>query len=269
MVKEHGLTKADASILRQAIRKKGGRGMLLSSTLIGLVAIAAAYGYTLAFPPKPDRAALADAAWSGTWSVTSLRRPAGVLVAELVRALWGRHELTGELAAGASPDSTDSSPLVSFPASTSLAFFACFFGAESGSAGRGQRRPAICGAASQGSVKYVRLLLDAGAAVDKRTADGWTALGMAVFEGKLEVAQLLLERGAAVDAPALDGRTPLAAAAQKADLQVILPPLAPLPLAPAPRSLARADLPLEGCGRRVSGEGRGRWWSGCWSTGPR
>ena len=56
-------------------------------------------------------------------------------------------------------------------------------------------------AAAAGKLSRVRKLLDEGAAVDDRAADGFTALHLAAFFGRLDVARLLLERGADPNAP--------------------------------------------------------------------
>ena len=55
----------------------------------------------------------------------------------------------------------------------------------------------------------VPLLLQKGAAVNWRRADGWTPLMSACSGGHLPVAQLLLDAGASVDLAAEDGFTAL------------------------------------------------------------
>jgi hypothetical protein len=64
--------------------------------------------------------------------------------------------------------------------------------------------PALIRAAGRGDVATVRKLLEAGADVNVRGADGGTALMAAAAHGQMESARLLLARGA--DASARDGR---------------------------------------------------------------
>ncbi|BDA40453.1 Acyl-CoA-binding domain-containing protein 6 [Coccomyxa sp. Obi] len=63
--------------------------------------------------------------------------------------------------------------------------------------------------ASEGDTSAVAFLLDNGADIDSRDAEGCTALHWAADRGSLEVTQLLLQRGAAVNAQDSDGQTPL------------------------------------------------------------
>ena len=51
----------------------------------------------------------------------------------------------------------------------------------------------------KGHVDAARVLLDAGAAVDKRREGDWSPFGIACALGHVDVATLLVERGAAVD----------------------------------------------------------------------
>jgi hypothetical protein len=67
----------------------------------------------------------------------------------------------------------------------------------------------------------VRLLLDAQAAVDAATADGWTALHMAAFMGHTAVVQLLLSAHAAVEARTETDGTALHFVAQLGNAAVV------------------------------------------------
>jgi ankyrin repeat protein len=58
----------------------------------------------------------------------------------------------------------------------------------------------------------VRVLIEAGAAVDHADADGWTALHLAADEGHVEAIVVLVQAGAEVNRATDDGLTPLAAA---------------------------------------------------------
>ena len=64
-------------------------------------------------------------------------------------------------------------------------------------------------AAFAGNLEEVRRLLDEGAAVDVRDAEGRTALMWASFNGHTEVDALLLEKGAAINTREANGRTAL------------------------------------------------------------
>lgn len=58
-------------------------------------------------------------------------------------------------------------------------------------------------AAAKGSIIMVRTLLKHGAEIDRRMADGSTALDLAILGGRTQVAELLLAQGAQLDASAL------------------------------------------------------------------
>lgn len=58
----------------------------------------------------------------------------------------------------------------------------------------------LCAAASAGSISAARLLLDAGAQIDKRDDDGYTPLLRAAVEGAAEMVSFLLEKGADINA---------------------------------------------------------------------
>ncbi|MEU8826970.1 ankyrin repeat domain-containing protein [Streptomyces sp. NPDC048636] len=65
----------------------------------------------------------------------------------------------------------------------------------------------LIGAAGRGAADTVRLLLDAGAEVNARSASGWTALMRACDAGHLDCARVLLDAGAAVGARNDEGYT--------------------------------------------------------------
>jgi hypothetical protein len=75
-------------------------------------------------------------------------------------------------------------------------------------------------AASRGELEKVRAMLDHGAVV-KGNNKLLTALHWAVTMGHRDVAELLIERGAAVEARAADGHTPLHMAAREGDAQMV------------------------------------------------
>jgi ankyrin repeat protein len=82
-------------------------------------------------------------------------------------------------------------------------------------------------AAMRGRARSVRVLLEAGVALEARTSDGLTALALAAHANQPAVVEILLRAGAAVDAGYLEGVqwwTPLhlAAAAGNADVVRIL-----------------------------------------------
>ena len=75
-------------------------------------------------------------------------------------------------------------------------------------------------AASRGELEKVRAMLDHGAVV-KGNNKLLTALHWAVTMGHGDVAELLIERGADVEARAADGHTPLHMAAREGDAQMV------------------------------------------------
>ena len=75
-------------------------------------------------------------------------------------------------------------------------------------------------AASRGEIEKVRAMLDHGAVI-KGNNKLLTALHWAVTMGHRDVAELLIERGAAVEARAADGHTPLHMAAREGDAQMV------------------------------------------------
>ncbi|KAL8191465.1 UNVERIFIED_CONTAM: hypothetical protein K2H54_073828 [Gekko kuhli] len=68
----------------------------------------------------------------------------------------------------------------------------------------------------------VRLLLENGASVNQRDANGRTLLASAAHSGNHEVAGLLLARGAQVEVPDRHGQTPLTLAARQGHTKVLL-----------------------------------------------
>lgn len=91
---------------------------------------------------------------------------------------------------------------------------------------RGERDPvpgaktALLYATREGHVEVTRLLLDAGAALEKADANDVTPLLMALINGQLAVGDLLLERGANVNASDWYGQTPLFAAVDWRNLEI-------------------------------------------------
>ena len=76
-------------------------------------------------------------------------------------------------------------------------------------------------AAKNGQTERVKDLLDAGADVDTKTADGFTALKWAVVRGYTGIVQVLLDAGADVDVRDNHGQTPLMLAAQEDHIEVV------------------------------------------------
>ena len=94
---------------------------------------------------------------------------------------------------------------------------------------RGERDPIpgaktpLLYAARNGHLEVVKLLLDAGATIEKADADGVTPLLMAVLNGQIPVANFLLERGANVRASDWYGQTALFAAVDLRNLDIAGP----------------------------------------------
>ncbi|XP_046983414.1 BRCA1-associated RING domain protein 1-like [Schistocerca americana] len=87
-------------------------------------------------------------------------------------------------------------------------------GADVGARGGQWGWTALHWAASRGDVEVVRLLLEAGAAVDARDKDGWTPLHCAAAYRQAEVVAALLDAGADRGATGSGGETPLDLATQ-------------------------------------------------------
>ena len=81
-------------------------------------------------------------------------------------------------------------------------------------------RSALLQGVMRGDVELVRLLLDAGADPDLKSA-GFTPLGQAALRGHARIAELLLKAGANPDIKSNDGNTPLIAAASMNRVAVI------------------------------------------------
>jgi len=81
-------------------------------------------------------------------------------------------------------------------------------------------RSALLQGVMRGDVELVRLLLDAGADPDLKSA-GFTPLGQAALRGHARIAELLLKAGANPDIKSNDGNTPLIAAASMNRVTVI------------------------------------------------
>jgi len=64
-------------------------------------------------------------------------------------------------------------------------------------------------AAREGQVESARLLLDAGADINARAADGKDGLGLAIYNGNFAIASYLVDKGADVNQPDARGFTPL------------------------------------------------------------
>lgn len=67
----------------------------------------------------------------------------------------------------------------------------------------------------------MKALLDAGADIDARCANGRRALGLCAFHGNAATAQVLLDRGADIESRANDGETALQLAVEKGHSQVV------------------------------------------------
>lgn len=76
-------------------------------------------------------------------------------------------------------------------------------------------------AAFTGNLDMVRALLEQGANVDEKEADGWTPLHLAAKYGYKQVVTTLLEKGANVDEKEDDGLVPLHLAAEKGHEDIV------------------------------------------------
>ena len=75
-------------------------------------------------------------------------------------------------------------------------------------------------AAKKGDTVSIKTLLDAGADVNAKNGNGFTALMWAAGRGHTEIAQALLDAGADVNAKGNDGQTALMAATQAGHPQI-------------------------------------------------
>ncbi|MEO8308902.1 MAG: ankyrin repeat domain-containing protein [Pseudomonadota bacterium] len=91
---------------------------------------------------------------------------------------------------------------------------------------RGERDPIpgaktpLLYAVREGHIEVVRLLVEAGAGIEKADADGVTPLLMSILNGQIPVALYLLEHGASVRASDWYGQTPLFAAVDLRNMDV-------------------------------------------------
>jgi len=81
--------------------------------------------------------------------------------------------------------------------------------------------PALVGSAIRGDANSVKTLLDKGADVNVRDADGNTALDWAAGEGQLEIVKILLDKGADVNVKGMLGFTPLMAATTHGHTEIV------------------------------------------------
>jgi hypothetical protein len=72
-----------------------------------------------------------------------------------------------------------------------------------------------------GKIKNVRILLDAGADVNAKSGDGWTALIQASMRGHTEIVAMLLKKGADVNAKNIHGNTALQLASNKGHTDIV------------------------------------------------
>jgi ankyrin repeat protein len=72
-----------------------------------------------------------------------------------------------------------------------------------------------------GAPETLRIFLNAGVEVDKRSGSGWTALQYAVFKRRLEKASMLLQSGADPNLMTLDGNSPIYLAIVRDDLPMV------------------------------------------------
>jgi ankyrin repeat protein len=82
--------------------------------------------------------------------------------------------------------------------------------------------PVLIYAISMGFSEIAKMLIQAGAKVDKKGCEGVTALMSAAIEGNVEIVYLLLGVGAKVNTKDKDGYTALIAASQWGHLEVVL-----------------------------------------------
>ena len=64
-------------------------------------------------------------------------------------------------------------------------------------------------ASQNGHVEIARMLVDAGALIDKTTKKGRTPLSIASQNGYLEIVKILIDAGALINKTTKNGRTPL------------------------------------------------------------
>lgn len=86
----------------------------------------------------------------------------------------------------------------------------------------GEQSAALFAAIEQGDVDRVPELIDRGADVNARRADGWTPLMAAANKGQPDVVRELLATGADPNARTLEGWTPLLAGIDGGNEEVVL-----------------------------------------------
>jgi uncharacterized protein len=93
---------------------------------------------------------------------------------------------------------------------------------QEASTGRPPGYTPLMGAAMNGHLESMQLLLDYGAAINKRGPDGVTALALAASSGRRKVVEFLLERGADLNARDFEGKTPLGRAKENNRDDIVL-----------------------------------------------
>jgi hypothetical protein len=83
------------------------------------------------------------------------------------------------------------------------------------------RHTALIAAALQGHVEVLELLLERGAAINKKNRDDLTALMMAASEGRADAVKFLAERSGEVNVKTKDGFTPLMIAALNGQYEIV------------------------------------------------
>lgn len=80
----------------------------------------------------------------------------------------------------------------------------------------------LCCAASKGHVCIFRLLLDHGANVEARGADGFTLIHIAVEEGHIELVKMLIRRGSNIMTTSDEGMMPFCTASLNDFIDMVL-----------------------------------------------
>jgi hypothetical protein len=93
---------------------------------------------------------------------------------------------------------------------------------QEASTGRPPGYTPLMGAAMNGHLESMQLLLDYGAAINKRGPDGVTALALAASSGRRKVVEFLLDRGADLNARDFEGKTPLGRAKENNRDDIVL-----------------------------------------------
>jgi energy-coupling factor transporter ATP-binding protein EcfA2 len=90
------------------------------------------------------------------------------------------------------------------------------------STGRPPGYTPLMGAAMNGRLESMQLLLDDGATINKRGPDGVTALALAASSGRRKVVEFLLDRGADLNVRDFEGKTPLGRAKENNRDDIVL-----------------------------------------------